>query len=202
MKEKKCTIEEFEEKYEKNNFITKKIINNFFNCLFKIIPPTNNLLEVGCGTGHSSKIIYEKTHPSKITISDNDELLLKIAQKKIPTATIVLEDAQKLSHKDNQFDLVLCLEVLEHIKNFETVLNELQRVSSKNVIISVPNEPLWRILNFLRGKYLTNFGNTPGHVNHWSEKKMADLLKTKFVIKKIIKPIPWMIFLLEKNETN
>ncbi len=40
---------------------------------------------------------------------------------------------------------------------------------------SVPREPLWRGLNMARGAYWGALGNTPGHLNHWSQ---ADVRRT------------------------
>jgi hypothetical protein len=30
----------------------------------------------------------------------------------------------------------------------------------------VPREPIWRIGNMARGRYLGDLGNTPGHIQH------------------------------------
>jgi hypothetical protein len=61
------------------------------------------------------------------------------------------------------------------------------------VIIAVPNEPLWRILNILRFKYFKDLGNTPGHLNHWSKRKLKRLLSNYGDVIKIYKPLPWLI---------
>ena len=78
-------------------------------------------------------------------------------------------------------------------------IHELKRTSAKYIIVSVPREPLWRILNMFRGKYLRCLGNTPGHINHWHSNSIINLLDNNFTIKRILKPIPWTMILAEKK---
>jgi hypothetical protein len=59
----------------------------------------------------------------------------------------------------------------------------------------VPNEPLWRVLNVMRGKYLGSLGNTPGHVNHWSSGRFRSFLERRFQIVELHKPLPWTMAL-------
>ncbi|GAB4339698.1 MAG: hypothetical protein Kow0099_15010 [Candidatus Abyssubacteria bacterium] len=48
-------------------------------------------------------------------------------------------DKERLPFPDNSFDCVLCLDVLEHLENIHRTFDELCRVSSRHVIISLPN---------------------------------------------------------------
>jgi ubiquinone/menaquinone biosynthesis C-methylase UbiE len=50
-------------------------------------------------------------------------------------------DIHQLPYKDNEFDVVLCSETLEHVADIEQATSELLRVSKKAVIITVPHEP-------------------------------------------------------------
>ena len=86
-----------------------------------------------------------------------------------------VDSIYNIDSNDNNYDLVIACEVLEHLEEPEIALSELFRISNKYVLISVPNEPFWRIANFARGKYLNRLGNTPGHINHWSKNGIIDL---------------------------
>ncbi len=44
-----------------------------------------------------------------------------------------------LPFKDNEFETVICFDVLEHLENTHEVFDELCRVSSDHIIISLPN---------------------------------------------------------------
>jgi SAM-dependent methyltransferase len=56
-----------------------------------------------------------------------------------PDMKLNLEDAERLPFDDDAFDTVLCIDVLEHLDNLHAVFAELVRVSSKHVIVSLPN---------------------------------------------------------------
>jgi len=60
-----------------------------------------------------------------------------------------------LNFQDKSFDVVVALDVLEHLEHAHLVLKEMQRVARKAAIISLPNMYYWKFrLNFLMGKGL------------------------------------------------
>jgi ubiquinone/menaquinone biosynthesis C-methylase UbiE len=117
-----------------------------------------------------------------------------------PDARGVVASAYDLPWADDQFDLVLTMEVLEHLEDPQRALREIARVSRRYVIASVPNEPVWRILNMLRGAYLKDFGNTPGHVQHFSPRAFRRLLETELEIIDTCRPLPWQMALCRVPE--
>ena len=70
------------------------------------------------------------------------------------------------------------------------------RVARRHVIVSVPREPLWRALNMLRGAYVRDLGNTPGHVNHWSRGAFLDFVNEHGRIEAVRTPFPWTMLLV------
>ena len=97
-----------------------------------------------------------------------------------------------LDHDEDCADLVLCCEVLEHVERPEDALAALRCLDARDYILSVPREPLWRVLNMARGKYLRSMGNTPGHLNHWSARGFVEFLaRGSFQVKRCLKPLPW-----------
>src|SRR3712207_8488836 len=44
----------------------------------------------------------------------------------------------------------------------EHTVAEMARVADGHLLVSVPREPLWRMLNVARGAYVKDLGNTPG----------------------------------------
>src|SRR3546814_398773 len=99
-------------------------------------------------------------------------------------------------------DLIVCCEVLEHLEHPEAGLQALQGIVEKYLIISVPREPIWCALNIMRGKYLRSFGNTPGHIQHWSQKGFVRLISKYFDIVEIKKPFPWTMLLCRPKDCN
>lgn len=79
-------------------------------------------------------------------------------------------------------DLIVCCEVLEHLERPEEGLRALQRVVGRYLIVSVSREPIWCVLNLARGKYIADFGNTPGHIQHWSKRGFVALVSKYFEV--------------------
>src|ERR1700754_4604671 len=75
-------------------------------------------------------------------------------------------------------------------------LAEMARVASRWLLVSVPHEPLWRALNVARGAYVKDFGNTPGHLNHWSRRGFASLLGGYGQVVDARSPFPWTMLLV------
>lgn len=195
----------FEDKYNTKNPIAKFLVLNFisrFKILLGKVKNPQKIVELGTGEGELVKILCDKFPEAQIFACDISKKIIKIAQKNLKNKKVVLsvEDIEKLSYKDNQFDLVICAEVLEHVNNPAKALAEIKRISKGSIILSVPKEPLWRILNIVRLKYLKDFGNTPGHLNHWSSKSFIDFVqKMEFRVKEIINPFPWTMILLKNK---
>jgi SAM-dependent methyltransferase len=101
-----------------------------------------------------------------------------------------------LPFADGEFDLVCATEVLEHVPRPERVVAEMARVADRHLIVSVPHEPLWRILNVARGAYLRDLGNTPGHINHWTRRGFVSLLSNHGRVTEIRSPFPWTMLLV------
>lgn len=154
--------ENFSDKYLKSNFIVKKLIDNFYLSIEKIVGGINfeRVLEVGCGPGFSTQYLSKILKNKYFQASDRETELVQEAQKRNPYIKFQQESIYELKREAGSFDLIIALEVLEHLENPELSLSELSRVTSKYCLVSVPNEPLWRILNILRLKYLKSFGNT------------------------------------------
>ena len=101
----------------------------------RIIPSdVHNILDVGCGNG---AFINNLPHKYKATGLDFSKEALKYVKK-----DKILGEITNLPFEKESFDLVTCLEVLEHLSsdNFREGVLELQRISKKYIIITVPNK--------------------------------------------------------------
>lgn len=126
---------------------------------------------------------------------DISEKVIKEAQQKYPHIHFSAGNIYEITPK-TKYDLILCCEVLEHLDTPEKALKELKKVSDGYIILSVPREPIWRCLNLLRGKYWRAFGNTPGHIQHWSSNSFKRFLKENGMeIIRITNPLPWTMIL-------
>ncbi|MCA9399432.1 MAG: class I SAM-dependent methyltransferase [Candidatus Omnitrophica bacterium] len=97
-------------------------------------------LDIGCGAGFVCRLLADKGFD--VYGTDISETALKLAQTYVPTGHFqISESSGLLNFKDESFDVLTCLGVLEHIINPETVVQECCRVlkdGSKAVFV-VPN---------------------------------------------------------------
>ncbi len=145
--------------------------------------------------------MFPQCHYTAIDIDSN---LLRLAKEKGADDTFLSTiEPVRFPYDDDSFDLVLMVEILEHLESPLHGLLEANRLSASHIIASVPNEPLWRILNMLRLKYIGSLGNTPGHINHWGKHTFTKLISSQFDLMKIKSPLPWvMIIRTKKNKMN
>lgn len=189
------------EKHQHRNPIQRYLIDNFYTELFKILRRTKSekILDVGCGEGVTLNRIQQLKLGKKLEGIDYSDEAIEIGKKTFPNLTLKKADIYSLPYKDNSFDLVLCNEVLEHLEKPQDALKELIRVSNKYLLLSVPNEPWFRIANFLRGRHVTRLGNHPEHVQNWTHSQFTQLLKkNKLTIKDKKLPFAWTLVLVQK----
>ena len=194
--------------YDSQNPISKKLYANFYkkidSVLENYLKKNDALLEVGCGAAESSLRIHTKLlnlkFPTTFEASEYDNRYVEKINSLSYPFIVSQENVYSLSRDDNGFSMVFLLEVLEHLEFPKNALKELFRVSSKYVVISVPNEPIWRLANMARFQYMKDFGNTPGHINHFNQSKLNILLEPFGKIVKVFKPFPWIIIVVEKHK--
>lgn len=192
---------QFTGKYESAGAAANWLIGRFFDGVRDLVgrlpSPPRTVLEVGCGAGFSTQRLRPIV-PSgaRFVASEFGARLAAAAAVRNPSVPIGRESVYSLARADRSFDLVLLLEVLEHLDAPAAALAELARVCRGHVVLSTPREPLWCALNMARGKYLADWGNTPGHVNHWTTRGLMRAVEPWFEVVERRTPIPWSILLL------
>ena len=186
------------DKYRSTNPIHQWLMRGFLGSVRELLGSIEygSVLEVGCGPGDlASRILPPQVDYLGIDI---DETEIEIARKQHPQLSFQAGSAYELPVESNSFDLVIACEVLEQLEDPAKALAEIDRVANRWVLVSVPWEPTWRILNVIRGKYWRSFGNTPGHVQHFRRRDFVALLSSRFEIVAIKTPMPWSMALCRK----
>lgn len=180
------------DKYASTNPVERRMMQGFFDaldvCLRGLDPRV--VVEVGAGEGHVTGRLVERFPDAEVIGLDlpDDSLADHWRSAGVP---MFYGDATNLPFPDDSIDLVVCLEVLEHIPEPERALAELARVCGGTTVMSVPREPIWRLGNMARGRYLRDLGNTPGHLNHWSARRFERFVQRRFVVERLTRPLPW-----------
>lgn len=152
-----------------------------------------SILDVGCGEGFIAEEIMKQLPEVSYTGIDMSETAVASAKELNPTATIATGDVLDLQFDDASFDLVICSEVLEHVKPPIEALSELRRVSKKELLVSVPHEPLFWGINLLTLNHMQSLGNAPGHINHWTKRAFTQFVSSKMTINTVKTPFPWTL---------
>ena len=184
-------------KHRSANPLVRILVKRYQRALqhFARLLPVKSVLEVGSGEGYILTYIREAREDLYLVGSDIAFEIVQEARLREPIVDWCVAMGEFLPFADDSFDLVIACEVLEHVTEPRYVLQEMQRLSRGFCIITVPEEPLWRILNILRGQYLRNWGNTPGHIHHWSRKGIAQLVGEYFKIMQVLRVFPWIFVL-------
>ena len=188
------------DKYGSTNPVVKRLMVGFHNTLDELWEKADpqSILDVGCGEGVLTYEWAERLVDKRIVGIDLDDSKLRgeWQKRQRPNLQYRAEEATSLSFADNEFDMATAIEVLEHVPDPEATLAEMARVAKRYLLVSVPREPLWRMLNMARGAYWTSLGNTPGHVNHWSKASFKSLLARYGTIEAVRSPFPWTMLLV------
>lgn len=181
-------------KYSTPSRAEELLVDNFMRRLDSALPARSvgRVLEVGVGEGHVSERILRRYPEADVLGVDlpHESLSERWHRRGVRG---VFADAVRLPFRDDTFDLVLAVEVLEHVPRPAAMLAELARVGNGAVILSVPFEPIWRIGNMLRGRYLSDWGNTPDHIQHWSRWSFVRLVSRHLRVKSVRQPLPWTL---------
>ena len=104
------------------------------------------LLDVGCGTG----IFAEEFNCIKIGINPSIEML-----KQGKNAFYIQACAENLPFKDNSFDFVISVTAIHNFKNLRKGLEEIKRISKKDVALSIlkRSSKLDEIKNNIKGLF-------------------------------------------------
>jgi 2-polyprenyl-3-methyl-5-hydroxy-6-metoxy-1,4-benzoquinol methylase len=188
------------DKYGSSNPVVRRLMAGFersLDDLFDRAAPAS-VLDVGCGEGVLSHKWATQQGIERVVGIDLDDQKLEAewASRSHPKLEFRAMRAEQLQFADDDFDLAAATEVLEHVPDPERVLAEMARVARRHLLVSVPREPLWRMLNMARGAYWSQLGNTPGHLNHWSRRAFVRLLSRHGQVAEVRSPFPWTMLLV------
>ncbi|HEX2257958.1 MAG TPA: class I SAM-dependent methyltransferase [Afifellaceae bacterium] len=100
--------------------------------------PRNPILEIGAGHGSLLNALACSHAADRIVGIDIRDY--NFYCELFPRFQRIMVDAEELTFDDNEFEVITCMEVIEHLPDgkMERVLGELRRVATKRLIISVP----------------------------------------------------------------
>jgi len=188
------------DKYGSTNPVVRRLMAGFESALDDLFARADpsSLLDVGCGEGVLVHRWAERLGEKRVVGIDLQEESIQAgwSQRQAPNLEYRTIGGENLPFAKNEFDLATAIELLEHVPDPEHTLAEMARCAERHLLVSVPREPLWRMLNVARGAYLPQLGNTPGHRNHWSKRSFVRLLSRHGHISEVRSPFPWTMLLV------
>ena len=89
------------------------------------LPEAEHALDLGCGDGR----LTASLRAGALTAADVSSVALKRASDRLPGAEIALVAVDEpLPFVDGEFELVLCAETIEHVRDVQLFLSEIRRV--------------------------------------------------------------------------
>jgi 2-polyprenyl-3-methyl-5-hydroxy-6-metoxy-1,4-benzoquinol methylase len=188
------------DKYGSTNPLVRRMMDGFEGTLEEMFTAADprSLLDVGCGEGVLVHNWAQRLGERRVVGIDLEEPSIQEgwAQRQAPNLEYKVMRAENLPFADDEFDVACAIEVLEHVPNPGHTLAEMARCAERHLLVSVPREPLWRMLNMARGAYISDLGNTPGHLNHWSKRSFVRLLSRHGEVVQARSPFPWTMLLV------
>ncbi|TPW29615.1 class I SAM-dependent methyltransferase [Pararhizobium mangrovi] len=194
------------DKYGSSNRIVRHMVDGFTRTLNGWVDALSpeSIHEVGCGEGYW--VVQWAGRGIAARGSDFSSQVIRMARDNavrngLSPDLFEVRSIYDVASGRDEAELVVCCEVFEHIEDPEAALKALQRIVGRDLILSVPREPLWRALNLARGRYVANLGNTPGHIQHWSRAKIVSLVGRYFDVVEVASPLPWTMLRCTKKAT-
>lgn len=188
------------DKYGSTNPVVQRLMGGFERTLDELFTAASpqSVLDLGCGEGVLTAQWAERLDGRRVVGIDleDERLAAEWATRRRANLEFTTVEGRELPFAAGEFDLVAAIEALEHIEDPERTVAEMARVARRHLLVSVPHEPMWRMLNVARGAYVRDLGNTPGHVNHWSRRGFAKLLGRYGEVIETRSPFPWTMLLV------
>ena len=137
------------------------------------------ILEIGCGDGKFLNSISEINPTAKLYGCD-----IKAMSYKPKFNFKIIKKNQPLPYKSKSFDVVIIMDVLEHIKDYMFMIKEVKRVMKTAAwfVGFVPCEgqliSAYTFYKMIFGKDL--FKRTKDHVNQFKRRELIDLFQSNF----------------------
>ena len=175
--------------------MVRRLVARFLHCVGDLVEAQRpaRVLEVGCGEGAVLRYLTQRLPTTRFDGIELDPGALTSGRAECRGIRFVQGDACALPFTSGTYDLVLCLEVLEHLPEPGLAFGELRRVSARSCLVSVPHEPFFRLGNLCRGKNLARLGDPSDHLQHWGAREFAAFCRQYLAVQTETSAFPWLI---------
>jgi 2-polyprenyl-3-methyl-5-hydroxy-6-metoxy-1,4-benzoquinol methylase len=145
----------------------------YYLALNEYVEEGDRVLDVGCGLGYGLNLLSIRA--GDVTGVDVDLKAIEYCELHVINKNpkvIALDHYQgyHLPYRDDEFDVVTCVDVIEHVERYDPFVDELLRVAKRWVVFGTPN----------RRAEFTNQDGTPKnywHRREWSYEELDEILR-------------------------
>lgn len=107
----------------------------------------DRVLDVGCGTGRSTRVLLDRTPNVDGIDLTPEQVGVAVSKPELAAARFAIGDAERLPYRDDTFDAVVSIGVLQHLPDPDAALREARRVAvdSGQLRLAVPKTPVGRV---------------------------------------------------------
>ena len=168
--------------YVSLNPFVRFVHQNRIESIAKELPQKSGLkiLDAGCGEGHLLETCFKKYSGNQYYGIDITEIALEKARKRCSLSQFKRANLSSIGFESEFFDVVMCTEVIEHVIDYQVVLNELKRALKKGgfFLITFPNEFLWTVSRFVLRRDPVK---VPDHVNSFNPSQMKSHVNLEMI---------------------
>jgi len=182
-------------KYRVRNPVMRRIISRFVDSICRrvmVLKPAR-IVDLGCGEGQIAHAISQLPLSFDYLGLDMNERSVEEARRLTPGLRFECADILTRDPDVGSADMVICLEVLEHLADPQRALAQVMQWTCRDAIVSVPWEPYFRIGNFLRIRHLGRWGNHPEHIQHFNATSFKIMLEPFSPLVNVETCFPWLI---------
>ena len=147
------------------------------------------ILDVGCGTGELLEYLHSNFPEKELYGTDISKKALEILKKKGITKGTFLADLEKVTKLNGKYDVIVCSEVIEHLKNWENAIYAFKGCVNKNGIVIITTQS---------GKIYPHHAQL-GHIQHFEPEDITKELKKAGFHILIKKTIGWPFMNLKNH---
>jgi len=130
----------------------------------------NKIIDVGCGSGYKLVNMFGDKDITGLEL----EPALSFLKEKYPNHKWLESNFSKVPK--GRFDMLICSDVIEHIDNPDNLLNFINKINCKTIVLSTPSRECYE------DKYMNGPPRNPCHFREWTVDELNEYLSQSFGI--------------------